>query len=339
MKRVISVLIAVIFLAGNLGVCSASGGFRPQPNPGLDFEYIPAFKGGSITIREGWNLIAMPVMPAGAYTIRRFISDIERPTYWGSLISELEGPVVRKSEEEGITVVDNLSKIEENIWPIRLGWKVLEIGVFIDGEFRTYPREDVTHNMVPGEIYFVMARYLGPWPGAPVKYPYPYPRWRPSKTIRVAGERVRRMSYNLKMGCNGMSVGAIGNNWSPYRYPTQTISSLNHLSRELQRQNIKATSISFWSNELQDWQEYALPRPLPEPIQFFPAPGESAPDLYEMIDYKDRLIRPDEGFLLLCEENGLAFLPGRDMYEAYPPYPVECAGTVDFKEPSAVGGS
>ncbi|MBU4376027.1 MAG: hypothetical protein KKD29_00950, partial [Candidatus Omnitrophica bacterium] len=87
--------------------------------------------------------------------------------------------------------------------------------------------------------------------------------------------------------------------------------SLNQLSQELVKQNIKATRIAFWSAENQEWVQFELPRP---ELKF--------DNPYEIIRTFDRFIRPDEGFFLLCEQNGL-YIPFLNWNEKppVPPFP------------------
>jgi len=211
----------------------------------------------AINIKEGWNLIAMPVIPDKPYTVRDFVATIESdPCY---------------------------------------KWEVPVVAVYENGRFERYPKKDVTHNMVPGKAYFVYAKY----DGQVCQHRHPELT---RKSIRIAGEVPDSpVVLNLNRGWNGISLTEYLDDKRFYDF-----NYLIRLSNELVEQGIKATKIAFWNSD-QEWEEYELPFELnwPPTLNIVPGPihHPDLPDLY------GRIISDDEGFFLLCEENGL-FIPG-----------------------------
>ena len=250
MKKLLSLLVGVMLVC-SFGVCLAEE-LQPVPIIIDSPPYCPTV--GTITIAEGWNLVAMPVLPAEPYTVEKFIKDVETDP----------------------------SDFVLDIYPrqpspdIQTGWQIPVVAVYKNGQFERYPKEGVTYNMVPGEAYFVYARYNGP-------RPLIYPPGLEKVKVDVIGKPLDvPVSLALNRGWNGVSVLKPGT------------SDLRGLSDELAKQGIKATRIAMWSAKGQEWSQHELP----------------------ILEKFLRVINPDEGLFLLCEENGL-FIPG------LPPVPPE----------------
>jgi len=271
---------------------------------GLKVDLPPGVTEEGIIIYEGWNLIAIPGFPHfGPYTVRQFIKDVEY--VWDGTLY-LTAP-----DETAVTADSDFEYVD----PLLLGpqWKVTRVAVYKGGQFKNLPPEGYSYNMVPGEAYFVHARYNEPWPGAPLAIDQDGniigEVWKPMKKVNIAVRKLPYISYLLNRGWNGMSMGAIGEVLSDGT-KLVTCSSLRQLSKELEKQGIKATKVAFWLQDSQEWvvenlpmEEYILTNPF------------DLPPVY------DRIIRADEGFFLFCDENGLFFLPGIDTYVPRPPLP------------------
>ncbi|MFA4842383.1 MAG: hypothetical protein WC658_00930 [Candidatus Omnitrophota bacterium] len=308
MKKLLSLLLVCLVLSFT-GVVLAEDVVNPDsipvPQPiGID-EPIRVAKFGPITLTEGWNLIAIPVIPVKPLAVEQFIKMVVGST-WGVL------PLEKNEQEQSIKM--------------RPRWQVLVVAVYKNGRFERYPRDGVTYNMVPGEAYFVYAQYSGPRPLYDPSFPsLPF---RPRTTINIFGRPVNEsVSLNLNRGWSGVSL--MRKNYGIYyKGPLRIVAppditlneangealkrpsfdrrlSLNELSKELSEQNIKAKRIAFWDADRQEWEQYELPRPLP-----------SGP--YEAV--LDPGIGEDEGFFLLCEQNGL-YIPGLSLSSQIPPIP------------------
>ena len=204
-----------------------------------------------IAITNGWNLIAIPVIPDEPCTVRGFIEMVESDPCFE--------------------------------------WNVRVVAVYKNGRFERYPKEGITHNMVPGKAYFVYANYGGQI----CEHKHMEKLYR---VIHIAGEVPDSpVVLNLNRGWNGVSLTDFTHDGDPV-----SIGSLCSLSRELQDQGIKATKIAFWDNTSQGWKEHELPFRPNEPTSgwWTVFPG-----------FPDPPINPNEGFFLLCEENGL-YIPG-----------------------------
>lgn len=307
MNKIIGFMIAML-LVGSIGICSAAEiTIPPDPTPIASIVNITK---GSINITEGWNLIAMPVLPIAPYPAAKFAKD------------------VAYSDQSFIVKPD----VGEIILP-KFNWQVRTIAVYKNGRFEAcYPNKNLTpYNMVPSEAYFVYVEYLGM---RPVFQPeisqdgttYCPPVWHPRTSVTIPGKAIdKTVSLNLNRGWNGVSL-LKQNLWDsiyPAPIPMPKISpdittdnslkpelelcttSLNQLSQELVAQGIKATKAIFWDADNQEWVKFDLPRPTVPPIYNYNL-GEPTDNLVAIFD---RFIRDDEGFFLLAEENGL-FIPG-----------------------------
>ena len=270
-------LFLIALLVSSVGISIVSGDEIEIPKPpGEEIIFIPGpgpLPVGFITIRGGWNLVAMPVLPDKPYTIKRFIEAVEgKPR--GSL------------------------------------WEVSVVAVYKDGRFKRYPMEGYSYNMVPGEAYFVHANLVAH--GLIM-----VEGWQPSTIVEIIGRPIdHSISLNLNRGWNGVSLRGDDTLDAIQRQRDKTCEDSKHLAvlslsqflERLAEQEIKATKIAFWSDgggypaQVQHWEIFDLP-------------------LQKEID---RLIRADEGFFLLCEENGL-YIPGLDSNkeEPWPPIPPE----------------
>lgn len=232
MKKIICLLMVGLMICCS-GVSLAHD--VPFPEPPAEKETA------TISLVDGWNLIAIPVLPAEPFSVRDFMD----------MVNE--------------------------------AWEITVVAVYKNGRFERYPKEGITYNMVPGEAYFVYSKYTGSFIYPPQVYPL-------TTAIHISG-KVPDMpvSLHLDRGWNGVSV------------PTATLEnelSLYMFSDELGEQGIRATKIAFWNNE-QGWEEYKLPFVADEPI--------SGPIVFP--GFTGRGINSNEGFFLLCEENGL-YIPG-----------------------------
>ena len=324
MKKLLSLLIVAVVVCYAGMVLADDTVTVPGPGavatPIPDAVIFPIVK-GSVTLTEGWNLIAIPVLPAEQLKIKDFVAKITPP----------QPPLV---DLNGDGVIDQ-NDVAISIRPM---WKVTTIAVYKDGRFRTYAPDNATYNMVPGEAYFVYCQYLGPRPVYDVNGPqYPMPEFHPTITVTIAGKAVNAsVSLDLNKGWNGVGVALIQQrpplvyDQKPILLPeipnltlNQTEStqideykivtmdfSLLQLSRELCEQGVKATRAIFWNANKQEWEQYALPYPTVDAngLVCMPVPG--------------KLINPSEGFFLLCEENGL-YIPRLTIQKPpYPPIPV-----------------
>ena len=227
MKKLLSLLVGVM-LVGGFSLCMADGEINPIP-PGGDVINIATIEAvtGTITLREGWNLVAMPVLPSEPYTVERFINDAETKPVW---------PRVREFKEGDPYFCPP---------PFIIRCKVPVVAVYKNGQFERYPKEGVTYNMVPGEAYFVYAEFYVPESVPPEVKPdmsiY-------SHTISIAGKSLDvPVSLDLNRGWNGVSIlGELG-------------IGVDRFSKELAEQNIKAIRIALWSAQKQEWEQYELP--------------------------------------------------------------------------------
>lgn len=282
--KALSGLLTVLCVAGILGVCGAQDKL-------IEAEAIPLVPKGVITLTEGWNLVAMPVLPCKPYSVRQFIKDVE----------------VSGKCEAAVTVQTAVQ---------RPYWKVLKILVVKDGCFKELINKNkIPYNMVPGEAYFAQLQYLGPRP-VPVGTLQPVPadtlekecvNWYPQTSVSIAGRRLNHpIALNLNAGQNGVSVPRTDATLIVASPLEEKMYSVNQLSKDLIDQGIKAASIAFWSATEQEWVAYKLP----------------------FTEKMLRFIRPDEGFILTCEENGL-LVPGLKHLVPAPVY-VKEKGRVEF---------
>jgi len=310
MKKLIS-LLAIAVLIGSFGVCQAED-IEPMPNPPIIIEEeVPTSNTtGSITLTNGWNLVAMPVLPAKPYTVEQFIKEVESPI---KPIPKPNKPIIL---EEVDRINEEVSVEEKNEkYLIKSYWKVALVAVYKKGRFERYPKEGVSYNMVPGEAYFVYATYTGPRPLLAIGPNEEHREWHPKTSVKIIGRPLDvPVSLNLNRGWNSASIFE---------------GDLQRLSDELTEQHIKAKKIAFWSAEKQEWEQYELP--IAEPTETSPEipyeDGHSYPLEYDR--GKIEIIRPikaDEGFFLLCEENGL-FIPQLELNPKpeppVPPFPPE----------------
>jgi len=249
-----------------------------------------------ITLTEGWNLIAMPCLPDKPYTVNRFIQQVE------SYEINLYTPIY-KDGEEGVSQEESLNEdydqeveVEKRIIHPFPKWRVCSFLTYKDGRFKRISRYGPNYNMVPGEAYFVYAKYN--W-----KYDYyldsdeqHYEYFRfPSKTIYIRGKIPNKpVSLNLNRGWNAVSL-MLGRPYIPGPIPT-----IGWISKQLETQNIKAKNLARWVTREQRWKMYTLPYDDFNVLR--PAVEGWIPELPFNIGR-------GEGFFLLCEENGL-FIPG-----------------------------
>ena len=308
MKKLMS-LLAIAVLIGSFGVCQAED-LEPMPNPPVIIEEPEptSSTAGSITLTNGWNLVAMPVLPEKPYTVEQFIKEVESPI---KPIPKPNKPIIL---EEVDRINEEVSVEEKNEkYLIKSYWKVALVAVYKNGRFERYPKEGVSYNMVPGEAYFVYAKYYSPLKFVAIGPNGEHKEWHPSTTVYVEGKPLDvPVSLNLNRGWNGASVFE---------------GDLQRLSDELTEQAIKATKIAFWSAEKQEWEQYELP--IAEPTETSPEipyeDGHSYPLEYNRGNIEIlRPIRADEGFFLLCNENGL-YIPSLNMKPEtpVPPFPPE----------------
>jgi len=227
MKKLLSSLVAFALVV-SFSITGISAEPKLPSLPGMEPE--PVIVEGEISITTGWNLIAMPVLPVGQYTVKQFIKAVERMEYREEII-----PVY---EEKG------------ELLPY-LEWDVLTVAVYKDGQFKNLPPKEYSYNMVPGEAYFVYATYIG---GKIFKRP-------PRKTVKVKG-RIPDVPVtpNLDRGWNGVSLFPGMGLFSINKEANIVkIGSLGQLSEDLVAQGIKATKIAFWSATDQNWDVHALP--------------------------------------------------------------------------------
>ncbi|MDD5135845.1 MAG: hypothetical protein PHN63_00695, partial [Candidatus Omnitrophica bacterium] len=339
MKKLLSLMVVAVMIGCAGAVSAEETVIAPNPDPivlDTDIQILPVVK-GTVTLTEGWNLIAIPVLPAEQLKIKDFIYKVE-----GGI------PPCKTND------------VSNEVIYCKPMWNVSAVAVYKDGRFRMYTREDATYNMVPGEAYFVHCRYLGPRPVYSVLGPdYPMPVYHPKTTITIAGKCVNAtVSLDLNKGWNGVGVALMQQRpplvieEEPINLPaiprltaesddsaalTTNVDlericagfSLVQFSRELSEQGVKASRVIFWNAEKQEWEQYSLPYPVADEngLICMPIPG--------------RLIDPGEGFFLLCEENGL-YIPRLEIQKKpYPPIPVPrtvtYSGTIE-KSGSIVGG-
>jgi len=288
MKKLMCLLLVSFFLCG-VGTADDKVLERPDEFESPTMVEFPGKKAGAITLTNGWNLIAMPVIPLKPYTVKKFVEEVEKPFVW-------------TFQEKGGWGMPPLKE-----------WIVHTIAVYKNKRFmKIYPNKYSQYNLVPGEAYFVYARYYGPEPDLH--------GWYPKKTITIPGRKAS-VSLNLEREWNGVSWmrgrrhGGIkppyplpvprppysdqmdimeGDGGCAPHIPTEEMSvrinTLGQLLRELNAQGVKAKAIIFWSARKQEWIVFDLPRP-------------------QRRGFDEKIIRPDEGFFLLCEENGL-YVPG-----------------------------
>ena len=299
MKKLLS-LLAVAIVVCCAGVVLADEAV-PTPIVPDQVEYLPTVTKGTITLTEGWNLIAIPVLPAEQLRIKDFIYKVE-----GGIPDYKTGDVSKE------------------VIYCKPMWNISAVAVYKDGRFRTYTRDNATYNMVPGEAYFVHAEYLGPRPCYEVVGPqYPMPIFRPTTTVTIAGKCVKAsVSLDLNKGWNGVALMGKKESLNVYKEALNPqvavdgaeiiepilVSSLRQLSGELSEQGVKATRIIFWDAYKQEWEQQALP-----------FKGEQNID--GMATFIDRIISGSEGFFLLCDENGL-YVPGLKQIQNLPDPPV-----------------
>ncbi|MFA5142912.1 MAG: hypothetical protein WC522_01915 [Candidatus Omnitrophota bacterium] len=275
---------------------------------------------GNVTLNEGWNLIAIPVLPAEKLTIKSFSVRVAK-----SGLSAISTETITQ-DSKGFADI----------------WRVTAVAVYKNGRFQSYSPDCDTYNMVPGEAYFVYAKYSGLRPNYIVREgaSYEMPEFHPTTTIKIIGKTAdAKISLNLNKGWNGVAVlnqlapksdeplsntpklpelesQKTGSNVSAGAVlESQSITagigySLYQLSQEFSEQGIKATRIIFWNAVKQEWEQYSLPYPAADEngLIAMPVPG--------------RLVNPSEGFFLLCEENGL-YIPGLTLQNSpYPSIPV-----------------
>jgi hypothetical protein len=121
------------------------------------------------------------------------------------------------------------------------------------------------------------------------------------------------ISVNLNRGWNGISAAPIDGLEKRREISLEAefediglnrLYDTIQLSKDLQAQGIKATRVAFWNTSSQRWDIEELP------IESNPGPG---------IGVSVRIIMPDDGFFLLCEENDL-FINNLDLKQD-PPAP------------------
>ncbi len=328
MKRLLSILTVAVLICGCFVTVAAEEGSKdiaaPIPESKVISPPLPTVPSrGTINITRGWNLIAIPVLPNKPYTVRQFIRDIEKPVFYAEGCSE---------EELSAYIEDGAKLNRKGKKPVivcpRPYWKVLLVVVCKNGRFQRYPKKGISYNMVPGEAYFVYARYTGPRPNCP--------QWRPKKHVIVTG-RIEgiTVSLNLNKGCNGVSVLPTG---SCGRRPLWTISTI---ARELGGQNVEATQIVLWNTVKQKWERHYLPRGIEKSLSKDNNNVNDSSNVFEGPFTVERIIRPDEGFFLICSENGL-YIPGLDVsmppVPPRPPVEIEKVGFVETAEISVIPG-
>jgi len=339
MKKVLCLLLAMAMIV-NSGVALALEEILPDMRAD-DVRIFPfPLTVKTITIREGWNLIAMPVVPSGKYTVRDFIRSIENP------FMRIDRPIELQTLTDGEKLETNDKGEDCIIFPRRY-WTVSVVAVYKNGKFIRYPKNGHSYNMVPGEAYFVHTRYHGPRPDYTTDVEC-WPPWHASKIIRVIGKSVNfSVTLNLRRGWNGVSI--MREKDPPFPpYPFKPIldpiirpydlndkitdndqieencnpglpinidieCTLSQLSKELVKQGLKPRSILFWDSYNQRWQQHALP--VKYPIFYH---INIKPDKH--IAYLDRLISSSEGFFLLVEENGI-YEPGLEESLPGVPFP------------------
>ncbi|MFH1753482.1 MAG: hypothetical protein ABH875_04805 [Candidatus Omnitrophota bacterium] len=344
MKKLLSLLLVIAFAAGSVGLSLADDDIPELPVLKERVEQFYKYQKADITITNGWNLIAMPVVPLKPYTVRQFIKDVAAPYYKDILVSYHKDCKVHKEDPQS----------QEKCYPysciLRPAWKVLVVAVYKNGHFERYPKEGVTYNMVPGEAYFVYAEYFGIW--------YKSLNWRPQKTVTIpGGVPAPSISLNLDRGWSGRSI-LLNNIYQRYpyeKYP-QRLYTLSELSKDLAKQGVKAKRIAFWSAKTQSWEQHELPYPyrdIPH-IEYFKTledglkvveyneDGKVSQETYYDIkeNYSDllmrlRVINPSDGFFLLCEENGLFMPSAWESYPfpmPYPPYPFTKPYPIEYEE-------
>jgi len=198
MKKVLCLLIAMAMIV-NSGVALALEEILPDMRAD-DVRIFPfPLTVKTITIREGWNLIAMPVVPSGKYTVRDFIRSIENP------FMLIDRPIELQTLTDGEKLETNDKGENCIIFPRRY-WTVSVVAVYKNGKFIRYPKDGHSYNMVPGEAYFVHTRYHGPRPVYRDDIRF-WPPWHASKIIRVVGKSVNfSVTLNLRRGWNGVSI-------------------------------------------------------------------------------------------------------------------------------------
>ncbi len=304
---------------------------------------IPPYVKGAITLTEGWNLIAIPVIPQQPVTVETF----------SKMVAYSDEPIYKTDPK---LPDDNFIQAKRSSWQVRA------VAVYKDGRFRVYPKEGVTYNMVPGEAYFVYAEYHGLRPAYSELIANPPPGfepWHPKTTVTIVGKSVNAsVSLDLNKGWNGAALMLKQKPYYDFDMPITKLpripflkvdksdsdisnaqfpidegkifgpinigSSLSQLSRELVEQGVKAKRIVFWNAENQAWDQYELPRP--EPVyRHIPGLWDLGVELGGVDEYTvvfDPGINADQGFFLLCEENGL-YIPGLRQIQKppYPPFP------------------
>jgi len=347
MKKLLSLFLVGLLVVSS-GVSLRAEEIIPIPAPIPFPEPIPQpGTRGYINITEGWNLVAMPVIPAKPFTVKDFVRAVESPFL---PLGPVDYPGQVREGETSIEIVEE----HPIICPPPM-WKISAMAVYKNGRFvELYPhwrprirRNRIAYNMVPGEAYFVRAKYLGPRPliQPPVYQDgaeegvAPYD-WRPSTSVLIKGRVIARtlsVSLNLNKGWNGASLLCMDRIfYQPHQPileqdlvdpvevppppPTRPeprgnvltrVTSLRRLSDELVDQGIKAKKIIFWDKYNQRWEKHDLPL---APIysrnimHVEPDPLNPMPITMPPI-FLDRFINPSEGFFLLCEENGL-YEPG-----------------------------
>lgn len=295
----------------------------------------------TVMITEGWNLIAMPVVPDKPYTVEDFIQDVEVNPYRDGTepISTMpvDVPIHTPHHADEAPFI-----VTEGNWEITAFGKLDEPVHPTHKKFRkAFKQLPGNYNLVPGEAYFVQAKYTGDH----VKLL----GWQPELQVFIRGKVPEvPVSLNLKRGWSSVSL-LIPNYirdypidiYTPYpprfelpenptdifelpENPTNIIEediitlpdyylgySIQRLSRELVTQQIEAEKLVLWSTFTQDWEEWELPYPPRSDYEVGPIPHQNTKSPYEHyeIAYFDFGILPNRGFFLQCKSNGL-FIPG-----------------------------
>lgn len=280
MKKIIGLVVMTLLLC-SFGIIIAADDASQTIDTSPPITFCPP-AATQIRIYDGLNFITMPVIPDSNYTVEQFVKDIEG----GISILPLENPGTKPAELEQIAV--------------KKYWKVWRVYTYKNGAYKQlYPNRleynigrsaslpspfnKINHNMVPGEAYFVHAKYSGPMPAGGVDYL----GFRQYKDVAVPGQiPYVPISLHLDKGWNRVGVAPGSNN------PI----SLNGLMADLLKQNLKANKIFLWSAANQKWEKYDLNIPIPYPCN---------DTVYGQNTQSDRKIRLDEAIMVYCEENGL----------------------------------
>ena len=117
--KVFRLVVAVLLVVAVRAYADDNSIITPPPPDSI---FYPAIQPGKITIMEGWNLIAMPVIPLVPYTVDRFIADVE------TSIVPIDPPYIVRPDQD------------QDFHP-RNEWNVPVVAVYKNGRFAKYPKK------------------------------------------------------------------------------------------------------------------------------------------------------------------------------------------------------